>query len=120
MKMVIKQEAKVKVVDEERQAPITLDLGTLSSSLDILDVRILKQFYHPEPTPFVFRFLYQRLKKYGWKEDRIRHRLRRLAKIGLIEIVPRTKPLCILPVRRHENQLRLFVMAMLGKFDLKK
>ena len=45
-------------------APGRLDLKTLSTSLDIIDVRILKEFYYPEPTPFVFKYLYQKFIKY--------------------------------------------------------
>lgn len=116
--MQIKKQTEIN--EEIRQKPHVLDLNDLSNSLNIADVRILKQFYFPEPTPFVFKYLYKRFRKYGWKEDMIRHRLRKLAKKGLIEIVPKTKPLCLLPVSKFENQLRVFIMAMLGKFDLKK
>ena len=83
-------------------------------------MRILKEFYYPEPTPYVFKYLYQKFIKYGWKEDRIRCRLQKLANMNLVEIVPKTKPLCMLPIKEYEKQLRLFAMAMLGKFDLKK
>jgi hypothetical protein len=100
--------------------PIVLNLKTLSTSLNIVDVRILKQFYCPEPTPFVFKYLYQKFRKYGWKEHTIRNRLRRLAKMGLIKIVPRTNPLCILPMKEVEHQMKILVVAMLGKFDLKE
>ena len=113
-------EKQIGVSKEIKKKPKVLDLNDLSNSLNIVDVRILKQFYYPEPTPFVFKYLCQRFQKYCWKEDMIRYRLRRLAAKGLIEIVPRTNPLCILPVREYENQLKLFVMAMVGKFDLKK
>jgi len=105
---------------KETQVPVKLDLKTLSTTLDIIDVRILKEFYYPEPTPFVFKYLYQKFIKYGWKEDRIRCRLQRLNNLHLIKIVPKTKPLCMLPVKQYEEQLKLFTMAMLGKFDLKK
>ena len=104
---------------EETQTLAKLDLKALSTFLDIIDVRILKEFYYPEPTPFVFKYLYQRFVKYGWKEDRIRCRLQRLNGLNLIKIVPKTKPLCMLPVKQYEEQLKLFTMAMLGKFDLK-
>jgi hypothetical protein len=116
--MKVEQETKTRC--EVKQIHKPLDLNTLSTSLSIVDVRILKQFYYPESTPYVFKYLYQKFLKYSWKEKMIRYRLKRLAKMGLIEIVPRTKPLCILPVRRYDNQLKLFVMAMLGKYDLKE
>ena len=113
-------EKQIETGKEDMHLQHSLDLSDLSSSLNIVDVRILMHFYYPEPTPYVFKYLHGKFLKYGWKEDMIRYRLRRLAKKGLIEIVPKTKPLCILPVRRHENQLKLLAMAMLGKFDLKK
>jgi hypothetical protein len=113
-------EKQIEAEKEDMHVQQGLDLNDLSNSLNIVDVRILMHFYHPEPIPYVFKFLYNKFRKYGWKEDMIRYRLRRLANKGLIEIVPKTKPLCILPVHKHENQLRLLVMAMLGKFDLKK
>lgn len=96
-----------------------LDLKTLSTTLDIIDVRILKEFYYLGPSPFVFKYLYQKFLKYGWKERTIRDRVHRLAKRGLIEIVPKTNPMCILPVKGIEASIRVLVMAMLGKFDLK-
>jgi hypothetical protein len=111
---------QIKSTNEINQVARPLDLNILSTSLNIVDVRILKQFYYPEPTAFVFKYLYQRFKKYGWKEKMIRYRLRRLAKMGLVEIVPKTKPLCILPVNKHERQLKILIMALLGKYDLIK
>jgi len=113
-------EQKIESTNEIRQVARRLDLNVLSTSLDIVDVRILKQFYYPEPTAFVFKYLCQRFKKYGWKEDMIRYRLRRLNRMGLIIIVPRTNPLCIQPIKEHNRQIKLLIMAMLGKFDLKE
>jgi uncharacterized protein (DUF488 family) len=114
-------EHEVQNVSETRetQVPHKLDLKALSTTLDIIDVRILKEFYYLEPSPFVFKYLYQKFTKYGWKERTIRDRVHRLAKRGLIEIVPKTNPMCILPVKRIEASIRVLVMAMLGKFDLK-
>jgi len=116
--MEIKQELRNQ--ENIEPAKLNLDLAELSSVLNIVDVRILKHFYCPEPTPYVFRYLYRKFIKYGWKEHMIRNRLRRLAKMGLLKIVPKTNPLCILPVKEYENHLKLLVMAMLGRFDLVK
>jgi hypothetical protein len=111
---------EVDLVGNVEIAPVQLDLNSLSKTLDIVDVRILKQFYYPEPTPLVFKFLYQKFLKYRWKKEMLRCRVRRLAQMGLIIIVPKTKPMCILPVKEHESQLKLLTMAMLGMYDLKK
>lgn len=118
MEIELTQEAEIK--KNIQLTPVNLDLNTLSKVLDIVDVRVLKQFYYPEPTPLVFKFLYQKFIKYRWKREMLRSRIQRLAKMGLIKIVPRTKPMCILPVKEHESQLKLLVMAMLGMYDLKK
>lgn len=118
--MNMKNEQEIERTTEINQVARPLDLNILSTSLNIVDVRILKQFYYPEPTAFVFKYLSQRFKKYGWKEDMIRYRLRRLARLGLIIVVPRTNPLCIQPIKKHNRQIKLLIMAMLGKFDLKE
>jgi len=118
--MVIELTQEAKINGKIELTPVNLDLNNLSKVLDIVDVRVLKQFYYPEPTPLVFKFLYQKFIKYRWKREMLRCRIQRLAKMGLIKIVPRTKPMCILPVKEHESQLKLLVMALLGMYDLKK
>jgi len=116
--MEIKQETEVR--EKIQAASVRLDLNNLSKTLDIVDVRILKQFYYPESTPLVFKFLHLKFVKYGWKKEMLRVRLRRLAKMGLIEIVPRTKPLCLLPIKGYEDRLKMLVIGMLGLYDLRK
>jgi len=116
--MEIKQQAEVR--ENFQPASVRLDLNNLNKTFSGYCRCEDSQIYYPEPTPLVFKFLHLKFVKYGWKKEMLRVRLRRLAKMGLIKIVPRTKPLCLLPIKGYEDRLKMLVMGMLGLYDLRK
>ena len=67
----------------------------LLAQLDFYDAKILDYVYQAEQGATTLQLLVRRLRHIGIKREAIRRRVRMLANLGLLDLVDRTKPLCI-------------------------
>jgi hypothetical protein len=92
-------------------------------NLDFLDILILKKFYltgenFPKDTKtYCFPLLYMEMKKVNHIKignEAFRKRLDNLVKLGLLEKIKNSNPVCYLPVKGNEE----FVKIIITKFFL--
>ena len=67
----------------------------LLAGLDFYDAKILEHVYELQEGATTFLLLVRHLRRIGIRREALRRRVFMLAHLGLLEVVPRTKPLCI-------------------------
>ena len=67
----------------------------LLAQLDFYDAKILHHVYEAQEGATTLLLIVRHLRHVGIKREAIRQRVLALANLGLLEVIPKTKPLCI-------------------------
>ncbi len=86
--------------------------------LDIYDAKILRLFYYPKPTAFIFNNLVKLLKNSDMSKTSIWRKINKLNKFGLIIKYENSKPLCLASNHKIINNTLNLVKLLCGKFGL--
>ena len=99
--------------------PSDIDWESLIYDMDLLSARVLQCFYLPHSQALTLRELTPLLNKFKVGRETLRKRIVELNDIGLLEVIPATKPLCVHTYTHIENNVKKLITLVYARHGMK-
>ena len=107
------------IFHQQRPEILEINWEKLCAELDFLSLKILEMFYCPASTAYTLQEIIKQLKRLQARPSTIRNRIYEFDKLGLVRIMPNTRPLCVHSLPMHESNVKKMVLLTYARFGIK-
>jgi len=106
------------ILNQKENQVKEIDWEKLCNEIDFVSTKLLELFYSPTPAAYTLQEITKYMKKIQAKSSTVRNRVFEFDRMGLLKILPNTRPLCIHSVACHESNVKKLILIAYARFGI--